>query len=242
MMNNKNKIIIGAVLFIVLAVVVYFVFFHGKGGEAVNCVGDWEQDTLCPVDCGQAASTVNSTYKIVTPNANNGTACEFAEGATKVVDCPATDVCPIHCEGQWVEGVCPATCTGTTANDVYEVLVTENSTGNKCPFLNGTVREKECAADLSMCTDGNGACEGPNKQVCNDFMRSWVLRENNGIPAPWSFTTHTESGQYAMGFTECKPCERRGFIGTGSGYNVTIGNTTTVVNTLDEAMAMLELK
>ena len=91
--------------------------------------------------------------------------------------------------------------------------------------------------DPNANTGGNGVCEGPNKQVCNDFMRSWVFRE----PTPWKFTTHTESGQYAMGFPECKPCERRGFISSGSGYNVTIGNTTTYVNTPDEAMTMLEL-
>jgi len=101
----------------------------------------------------RGSSKVNATYKIVTPKENNGAACEFSEGDTKEVECPATDECPIHCEGEWTNTPCPATCSGTTVTDVYEVLVPGNSTGNKCPFENGAKRQKVCPADPSMCNE-----------------------------------------------------------------------------------------
>jgi hypothetical protein len=166
---NKKMLLVGAGLLflIIIAVVVYFVFFHGKGGEAVDCVGEWEQATLCPTDCGQAASTVSATYKIVTPQAHGGAACEFSEGDTKNVDCLATDECPIDCEGRWGETPCPETCEGTTVKEVYEVLVSGNSTGNKCPFENGAERDKLCPAVPSKCFEYDPTTVYPGVSVDN---------------------------------------------------------------------------
>ena len=154
---NSNTLLIGGVVMvfvvIVAVVVVYFMYFKKEPvkKEPVDCDGYWSQDTECPVDCGQSASKVTETFSVTTPMANGGTECSFADGETREGTCPETDECPVDCVGAWEEAVCPASCEGTTVEEIYNVTVTGNETGNKCPFENGAARDKMCPAVPSEC-------------------------------------------------------------------------------------------
>lgn len=145
-----------AILMIVVVVAVYYFMYFKKSGEesddeAIDCVGAWSKDTACPVDCGLPASKVMETYTVNTPMENGGIECDFTDGYTREVDCPETDECPVNCVGAWEEGVCPASCEGNTIQEVYNVTVTGNDTGNKCPFEHGALRNKTCPAVPSEC-------------------------------------------------------------------------------------------
>jgi len=203
-----------ALVVMVVIVVVYFFFFTGNDPKAiaVDCVGDWTQDATCPIDCGQSASKVVATYSVTTPMESGGKTCDFTDGATKEVDCPetdecpidcvgyydettvtcptacgnpastltqnyvttiassgsgvqcpsstrsincaATDECPIDCVGEWGP-VCPASCEATTLDQIYNVTVLGNTTGDKCLATHSAARKVTCPAVPSECGPKN---------------------------------------------------------------------------------------
>lgn len=147
---------VALVVMVVIALAVYFFFFTGNDPKAiaVDCVGDWTQDATCPIDCGQSASKVVATYSVTTPMESGGKTCDFTDGATKEVDCPETDECPIDCVGYYDETTvtCPTACgnPASTLTQNYVTTIASSGSGVQCP---SSTRSINCAA-----TD---ECPGP---------------------------------------------------------------------------------
>ena len=148
---KSNAMLIGLVVVILMSIIGVAVYFMFSVEVPVDCIGAWSKNTACPVDCGLPASNVMETYKVTTPMKSGGVECLFTDGYTRQFDCPGTDECPVNCVGAWVDSPCPASCEGGTIQERYNITVTGNATGNKCPYEQDASRDKACPAVPSEC-------------------------------------------------------------------------------------------
>ena len=132
----------------------------------VDCVGSWTLGTTCSsTTCGVAGSYTD-TYKITTPAANGGAACETTDGATRNTrSCtPPSDSCNQDCVGRWNLGTaCSTNKCGETGKftDTYSVSTAKKGTGKACEAANGATRD-------------GATCSPPSTSCDRDCVGSWT--------------------------------------------------------------------
>jgi len=114
-------------------------------GTIVPCPVDCEgyyTDPACPTACGTAETIVKKNWITTKAQVGTGAACP---PATEDKTCPATDVCPVDCEGYYTDPACPTAC-GTAASTLIKEWVTtvpQVGTGAACP---PATEDKTCPA------------------------------------------------------------------------------------------------
>jgi hypothetical protein len=120
----------------------------------VPCVGSWSAYTPCSTTCGDG--TQQSTYTVITPAANSGTACSAASGATQVRVCN-NGACPtpVGCVGTWSAfGTCSVTCGAGTRTRAYVISRPAADGGTACSVADGATQTQNCNAGLCSATTG----------------------------------------------------------------------------------------
>ena len=129
-----------------------------------SCQGEWKLQGTCDQDCG--TKTLSRIYEIINQG-NDGTTCEFKDGATETYVCEEKIPCK-RCDGQWVpntnskNGTCDDFECGTkTISDglVYKVNNLSDIDPSICEFAPGATKQLIC----------------PEKEACRPCKGNWIV-------------------------------------------------------------------
>lgn len=135
----------------------------------VNCVGKWERRGDCSAPCADEPGQETEEFKITRQAAHNGQECEAKDGATRRVECRASNPCPVDCEYTITETECNATCDGPgTYKKIVNVTRNAEHGGQACPENEEIVCDQvnECCY-----TDIEGEDYGECDRICDGGMQ-----------------------------------------------------------------------
>ena len=180
----------------------------------VNCVGSWTDNGVCSVSgsCGQTGS-YGGTYHITTPQSGSGTACPYADGATRTsggASC-STAACPSGTisatPNPCLMGVGQTSCsTGLTWN-TFDPIGTSNVTkaGNIVVFT------------------GNSGTNQSTTIAAARLTETYYLNNNAQTLASVSVPIRCDDGLWWNGAAGCAPCGNGGCTGTGGDPSTPFG-------------------